>query len=751
MKFLLGFLKKAENKIILAISLLLGANTYFFIERKSTNAFPLIFDNVRVHYLLYFLGFLTAGVIFYKYYKIFKIKNFLQYWLLFFIPTELAFIWGLFISHDNTKVQFVFYFLTGFYLVFSAIFFIETRVKLEKSNLSKKTIRDWFKKQGLAALFILLISISTFSYFTLNKIENYAGVDEPLWTFDRIHGFWRNIESHDWWYTAISDKPGITVAIISGIGLWFENPDNYEKLTHFDPQKDIRQMNLAFRLPLAIFCILSLFLFYIFIQELLGKNIALISLSLISTSPILIGISRIINPDAILWIFVCLTFLAYLVFLKKKTRFWLYTAGILMGLSILTKYVANILYVLFFGLIFINYLFLEKKPQIKAYLKESFLNFASFIFISLVVIFFLFPKTWIALSKLFTTTILSQAFAPIAPLFIFLLIALFIDSVFLKNKISAPIMDFLRKQKKYLLLFFIGLFTLFLAVVVFNVLFSMHWINFEEILKSPKSAYKINSIFSIFTTNFYPLIYTSLPIALLGTAAAIFYFFKNYSRQNDSLKLIFLFIFFILLYYTGTTFNSVVSTIRYQVVLFPVFLVISAIGIQYLADWIFPKKYSTILAAILVLAIGIFTLAKNKPFYLGYASNLLPKKYAVDFKDMGDGSYETAQFLNSLPDAKNLFVWTDKTGVCQFFVGKCDSFFDALSFQEAPPVDYFVVSSGRENKIITNTRSHAGIPYDFEKIYQSKNYAFSIFINNRKNNYIKVLKMEKDFEINSVK
>jgi 4-amino-4-deoxy-L-arabinose transferase-like glycosyltransferase len=646
-------------------------------------------------------------------------------------------------------VHFLFYFITGIYLVISALFFVETNniFKCEKRNLLAHYLK-WFTYQGKSTLLILFLALSVFGYFEINNIASYAGVDEPLWTLDRIPNFWKNISEMDWKNTSISDKPGITVVLLSGFGL-LDNPVSYNKqLKTFRPQKDIYTINKDFRLPLVLFCLLSLLFFYIFIQVLLGKNSALLSVIFISTSPMLIGMSRIINPDAILWVFVSLTILAYLIFLKKETRFWLYIAGILLGLSILTKYVANILYVFFFALIFLEYLFISKDTNfsISIYLKKAFINFLSLIFISLITFYFLFPETWVNLNKLFTGTILSQAFISIAPIFIGIILFLAFDIILLKSKITARIFNFLSQKKSYLINFLVVLFTIFVLFVFANTYFSMHWVEFQDILSSPKTSYRFYSILAIFSTNFYPLVFTSLPIVMAGLFFALLYFFKKHRTVNIKVKVIFYFLFFILLYYLGTTFNGVVSTIRYQVILYPLLAIISAIGIDQIIKKLPHLKYTFFITTILLLIIGALALAKTKPFYLGYASRLLPNRYIVDVKDMGDGSYQIARYLNSLPDAKKLFIWTDKKGVCTFFVGKCDSFYDTLSFKENPPIDYFVISSGRKNKILNETKNKTSLPYDFEKIYDSQGYQFAIFIGDRPKNYIKVIKTATDLK-----
>jgi hypothetical protein len=89
-----------------------------------------------------------------------------------------------------------------------------------------------------------------------------------------------------------------------------------------------------------------------------------------------------------------------------------------------------------------------------------------------------------------------------------------------------------------------------------------------------------------------------------------------------------------------------------------------------------------------------------------------------------------------------LSIWTDKTGICSFVLGKCDSFYDTPTFLTAE-IDYFVVSSGRKNKFLGATARRDKIPYNFDGIYNSNDSEFSIFINNRPGNFVKIMSAEK--------
>ena len=106
---------------------------------------------------------------------------------------------------------------------------------------------------------------------------------------------------------------------------------------------------------------------------------------------------------------------------------------------------------------------------------------------------------------------------------------------------------------------------------------------------------------------------------------------------------------------------------------------------------------------------------------------------------MGDGSYEAAQYLNQLDNAKNVTIWSDKKGVCLFFVGRC--------FVERDPenieiFDYLVLSSGRESRTsrLISSRLVNGKLYSvrLDKLYADENAIYKLKIGNRPNNFVKI-------------
>ena len=112
---------------------------------------------------------------------------------------------------------------------------------------------------------------------------------------------------------------------------------------------------------------------------------------------------------------------------------------------------------------------------------------------------------------------------------------------------------------------------------------------------------------------------------------------------------------------------------------------------------------------------------------------------------MGAGSYEMAQYLNTLPDAKNMLIWTDKDGVCKFFVGRCKRGRNYETLREEG-LDYIIVSSGRENRTTKMMTGDVVIQKPglirFDQYYTNTNPVFQILINNRPSHFVKVFRFE---------
>ncbi len=638
-------------------------------------------------------------------------------------------------------------------LVFWARNFIRHAKSQDEDTSALKVFSpfSWKKKSNrLALLFVTILTLSFFA-FGYQNLTRFAAVDEPLWLDGRIGNFWKHLSLEHMDKTLISDKPGITVAIASGPGLWFVHPKDYRDTRNdFEtkhPGTNIEDLYLAFRLPLLITITFLLPLFYLLLAPLVGTSAALFGYTAITLSPVLIGMSKIVNPDSLLWVFAPLSFLAYLVFLEKKSWRFLILSGVFFGLALLTKYVANFLVVYLFTLSFLYPLWKQGEHLTLSFLFKVFLVWFG---IGIATLYLFVPAFWVAPSTILASTIFSQAFEKVAWIFITLMTLVFIDQFLVKSRVSIFFIDTLKPYGGMFGKIILGFFVLAFGFAFLNSLFGMPWIHFSEMLASPKTS-GLDHTIRLFFTNFYPLAFGVAPLILLGMSAALWRTWQTHFRSFTALhRLILAVIVFIPLYYFGSTVNGVVLINRYQIMLYPLLALVGGIGLFILIEvlWKYLRKSPPPTGASFVFLAGIGFFLAISPLFthfpLSYTSSLLPKPYSVDVKDMGAGSYEAAMYLNSLPDAKNTTIWTDKSGVCKFYVGPCIDGFTKRHLQEYK-VRYIVLSSGRQSRTENRFTSedHTFNPNDLaitrlNTYYGREDALHTIKINNRPSQYVKI-------------
>lgn len=271
----------------------------------------------------------------------------------------------------------------------------------------------------------------------------------------------------------------------------------------------------------------------------------------------------------------------------------------------------------------------------------------------------------------------------------------------------------------------------------------MSLVNFETLLAAPKNN-GLYSIFSVFASGFYTTLYSITPLALLGMGIAIIAMFDKKNSTVSDRSFLWHSLLFVLIFYAGSAASMIASTVRYQIILYPIFFVIAAYGIHYTHRAFHLCKYIP-LTLLMIIILSLHTLWTIKPFYLSYSNTLLPPEFIVNPKDMGDGNFEIATYLNSLPDASQLRVWSDKNGICAFFVGYCNSRANMGEFDEQGAMyDYYVISRGSAERIIQLTDQRLEIdphyPLRLDRLYREpQNSVYSISPGNRVANYYRVI------------
>ena len=601
-----------------------------------------------------------------------------------------------------------------------------------------------FKKFFTPAIIALVLALHLF--LGLPRIAHFSAVDEPYWTYDRIPRFWAAVEAGKWKSTNINDKPGITAAALGGFGLLSYDPMQYKSLRD-EPKSDqvlseIHDINFRFRLPIFLFGTFAPLLFYFFLRKLFNPTTALLGFLFIGLSPIIFGMTMLINVDALLWVFVPLSLLSYLVFKRDADPRYLWSTGILLGLSLLTKFTANILIIFFFFLPFLEYIVSDDKPQLTKFLKTAAKHYLAIIGIALLTMFVLWPAAWVKPKVLLNGTFLSMAFETTWPIFVAIVAFIAADIFLFKNALTRRVLDFLSVRKTRFFQCFTGILLGGIVITLVNTWFGMRFYDLLPVLASPKGIGDESFLITYpraISADLYSLVFGLSPLVLAAFLWALVRNLRKSSQHSEESTVVLVLSIFILLYYFGSTVDQVVDTIRYQIIIYPIASIIAALGAaNILAKTKFkallPSPWGIVLVGLLILP----SLLLAKPHYFAYASSLLPRQYLLNYKDMGDGSAEAADYLNRLPNAQSLSIWSDKGAVCAVFQGQCTINFKKKDL-EGKHFDYFVISVGRASR---SSKLSGGVNdiVDFRKVYDDNTPSvFTLVINRRPNNFVKII------------
>ncbi|MEI8103435.1 MAG: glycosyltransferase family 39 protein [Candidatus Moraniibacteriota bacterium] len=583
-------------------------------------------------------------------------------------------------------------------------------------------------------------------FLGIPRIASFSAVDEPYWTYDRIPRFWSAVADQRWKSTDINDKPGITAAALGGFGLFSYDPMQYKALREKTKTPiqlaEINDINFHFRLPSFIFGTFALLLYYFFLRKLFDPLTAILGFIFIGLSPIIFGMSLLINVDALLWVLVPLSLLSYFIFKKDNDRRYLWSTGILLGLSLLTKFTANILIIFFFFLPFLEYIVIADKPDLTRYLKNAFKQYLAIIAIAFLTMFVLWPAAWVKPKVLLNGTFLSKAFETTWPLFVAIAIFIVADIFLFKNALTRRLLDTLSTYKTRFFQTITGLLLFGIAFTMINTYLGMRPMDLLTVLASPKGIGAGPAWFTYsraISADLYGLVFGLSPLVLLAFLWALVRNMRERATYSQKSIIVLSLSVFMLLYYFGSTVDQVIDTVRYQIIIYPIASIIAAIGFASFISTTKIKKFlPTPWAVALITLLILPSLLLVRPFYFAYASSLLPQKYLLNYKDMGDGSYEAADYLNKLPDPQNLSIWSDKGAVCAVFRGDCTIGFNRNDL-EGKHFDYFVISVGRLNR---SSKLSGGVNniVDFKKIYSSETPSiYNLTINGRPENFVKII------------
>jgi 4-amino-4-deoxy-L-arabinose transferase-like glycosyltransferase len=615
-----------------------------------------------------------------------------------------------------------------------------------------------FKSKNLAP-FLLIFPLAVYFFFGFQHLTKFETADEHYWLYSnnvqnnywqqnngRIQQYWSAIATQKWEKTRINDKPGITLAYVSGIGAFFKT--NLEaklfsgELAPLSKIDKAEKVNFYFRFPLLVFNGLFMVgLFYLLKKMFRSDWVALLACSSMLLSPIVVGISQIVNPDSLLWEFGFAALLAFLIYLRDQGKKFLFVAALFLGLSLLTKY-SSVIFFPFFLAVFLLYLVINQKELSRA---EGFKKIAALatglyaIFFGALLIYALIMPDNLVNYKHFLKGSIGFGGMQFFFLGIFLLNgAVLVDALRFKSKLFLGLAKELTFLVESCLKLIILLPAIIFLIVLVNSSLGLDWLGlFKVPFDASKYQFFERSPWQLITLRqFTPLVFSLSPLILL---AFIYASFKNFKKDAQFHWFTAVGNAFILFYILGISLEQVSLTIRYGILLYPIVITLASLGIfQFFSNYAGKRKILALMCVVIFSA-GVASLWLAKPFYFNYTNFLLPEKYLIA-DGWGYGGYEAASYLNSLPNVQTMRVWADYNGVCVFFNGNCSA--NKLTMQnirdeaekagKLAPFEYFV--SNRRGYILSYRLWDSLLDE-----YNSKE-VFKIEIGKRPENFMKVFK-----------
>jgi len=440
---------------------------------------------------------------------------------------------------------------------------------------------------------LLALAVAIFFAFGFHNITRFISADEHFWLFnpesDRIHQYWKAIADQNWKKTRINDKPGITLAYTSGIGLFFEHdPDSQLKFTDgtvkiFDPAK-IEEISFIFRTPILVIAGLFSIFFFWMLNKILGNPwVALWSVMLMYLSPIIIGLSQIVNPDSVFWLFgfaSILTYLAYLKFFEKK---YCWLTLLFFGLAMASKYV-SIIFIPFYFMMLHTYHYFEyddwkgKAEEFSKRMLSFGFGYVAIIMGGFLIFALMMPAVFVKWKYFYEGTIGFPGMGPIFwPLMLFNLLIM-VDAYFMKSRFWLLALAKIQPLKKWLPRAVYLILSLTFVFILVNWLSHHRILDLENIsfdTKRDPSFAKLPFLYK-FLMESVPLVFSLTPFTLL---LLLYVWIKSLFRKSNFEYLTFLFSSFIIIFYVAVIQQGLLLTIRYSIILYPMCMILISIAI----------------------------------------------------------------------------------------------------------------------------------------------------------------------------
>jgi len=503
------------------------------------------------------------------------------------------------------------------------------------------SFKEEIKKPGFQTKALLTLAMLIYFIFGFYHLSDFITADEHFWLpnsgFERISDYWNAIRKGEWAKTRINDKPGITLAYTSGIAMLFDNGKgqiiNNGTTKHFDPART-QQINFLYRLPILILSgLFSLFFFWVIKKITEDEWVALWSSILILLSPTLLGISQIVNPDSLFWIFASASLFSFFAYLQKSEKKTAVLAGVFLGLGLASKYVSVIMFPFFFLVMLAFYLFeyngwQDRPEEWRTRIIKNALVYLAIIAGGMLIFAILMPASFVEPKVFYSGTIGFPGMKVIFWAVMALNVLILADAWLNGAKIFSFILKNISVLKKFLPII---IYALLAGTVVFVV---VDYLSREALMKlsgipfdlKQKDSFGDISLIKRFIVEFRPLVFSLTPLVLF---ALLFAWIKSIFDKSRHELLIFILSAFFLVFYAAVIIQGLLVTTRYSIILFPFAMVLTAIAIrEFFSLEKGPRAQKAVLAFIIIL-VAILALHVSSLLLQAYPSANLTRLFIL--------------------------------------------------------------------------------------------------------------------------
>ncbi|HEY2981303.1 MAG TPA: glycosyltransferase family 39 protein [Anaerolineales bacterium] len=269
---------------------------------------------------------------------------------------------------------------------------------MQKTN----SLRPWL----IAGLLLLILPTH------LAGIDKFATIDEPWWVISGSNYYYA-LTHRDFADTIYDYHPAVTTTWVVTGGMLTTFPEyrgfgqgyfdvrkpNFENFMREHGQPILGLLRNSRLIQAALIIFLSLLSFFL-LRKLVEPSSAFLAIVLAVDAPYFLGHSRLLNHEGMLAMFVLVSLLGMLVYLRERKLVYLLISGAAFGLAQLTKSSSIVAAGVVGLMLFVSLLDKERSKPLKASALESLKMLGIWLAVAAAVYVILWPGMWVAPGKM---------------------------------------------------------------------------------------------------------------------------------------------------------------------------------------------------------------------------------------------------------------------------------------------------------------------------------------------------------------